>query len=613
MQKNEPNDDIFSILNKKENSSTQRLLSLFCTTLEQVLSLRRCSKIYAELPSKKDPAKFFRKFLKAVDIASSLPAEDRANIPVKNAAIVIANHPFGAIEGILLADLMLKKRRDVKILANSILHRIPQLQEMLISVDPFDTKKAVRANIGPVRAAIQWVENGGMLIVFPAGEVAHIKLSSRSISDPPWNTGVGRIIHKTSAPVLPVFFKGSNGPLFQALGMIHPRLRTALLPRELMNKRHKIIDLRIGKLIPYRWLKDYETDSELLDYLRWRTYLLGYSFKKRSIRRKLFSTASGRRVEPIVKAQSPERCAAEIGKLPEKQMLAESGDYTVWIATAQQIPYLLLEIGRLREISFRLASEGTGKPLDLDYFDAHYSHIFLWNRSKREITGAYRLAQTDKILRHYGESGLYTATLFKSNGEFYNKIGPALEMGRSFVHPDYQKSYSSLLMLWKGIGRFIVDNPQYKILFGPVSISRDYSDLSRHLIATTLLTHSQAKDLALLVRPRKPMRLKPIPIRGCDHRQTEKYAKDIKEVFSIIADIELGNKEVPVLLRHYLNLGGQLLSFGEDKSFSNVMDGLVFVDLLKTDRRTLRRYMGNTSVEMFLRYHQYTEATKTVC
>ena len=610
MYKNVPDEDLFSIVKKNKNGEKRLLLSLLCILFENVLSLRRCRKIYAELPSDTDPAEFFRKFLEAMDIASSLPMEDRTNIPSKNAAIVIANHPFGAIEGILLADLMLTKRRDVKILANSILHRIPQLQKILIPVDPFDSKKAVRNNIGSIRAAIQWVKDGGMLIVFPSGEVSHVKLSSGSISDPPWDIGIGRIIHKTRAPVLPVFFRGSNGPLFQALGILHPRLRTALLPRELINKRHKIIDLRIGKLIPYRWLIHYKSDTELLDYLRWRTYLLGYSFKKGSIRRKFFSIASEKRIEPIVKAQKPERCAEEIDRLPKKQMLIKSGDYAVWMAKAHQIPYLLLEIGRLREISFRLASEGTGKPLDLDYFDAHYTHIFLWDLSKRDIVGAYRLAQTDKILRQYGQSGLYTNTLFNSNGEFYNKIGPALEMGRSFVHPDYQKSYSPLLMLWKGIGRFIVENPQYRILFGPVSISRDYTDLSRQLIATTLLKHSQAKDLALLIRPRKPLRLKPITIRGCNHRQFGKYGKDIKEVFSIIADIELDNKDVPVLLRHYLNLGGQLLSFGEDKRFGNVMDGLVIVDLLQTEEKTLRRYLGTNGAEIFLRYHRYAEETK---
>jgi putative hemolysin len=610
MSKIKPSEDIFSIVRKNKNGAKYAWLSFLCKPLEQMLSLRRCSQIYATLPSEKDPVLFIKRVLNALSVRPSLSPNAHANIPEKNPAVVIANHPFGAIEGIVLADLMLSVRRDVKILANSILHRIPQLQQMLIPVDPFNTRKAVRANIGPIRNAIEWVKDGGMLIIFPAGEVAHIKLSSREISDPPWNTGVGRIIHKTNAPVLPVFFKGSNSPLFQALGIIHPRLRTTLLPRELMNKQHKAVELKIGKPIPYRWLKNYETDTELLDYLRWRTYLLGYAFKKDSIRDKLFSAISVKRLQPIAKAQNPDRCAGEIDKLPKKQMLMESGNFTVWQAKSDQIPYLLLEIGRLREISFRMASEGTGKSLDLDPFDTHYFHIFVWNRIKKQVVGAYRLAQTDVILQRYGQNGLYTTTLFKSSSQFYNKIGPALELGRSFVNPDYQKSYSSLLLLWKGIGRFIVDNPRYKILFGPVSISRDFTDLSRHLIATTLLKHSQAKDLALLVRPRKPLRSRPIAIRGCSQQQRKKYCKDIKEVFSIIADIELDNKDIPVLLRHYLNLGGQLLCFGEDKSFSRVMDGLIIVDLLQTDEKTLRRYMGRKGVETFLHYHQYALATK---
>jgi tryptophan synthase alpha subunit len=165
-------------------------------------------------------------------------------------------------------------------------------------------------------------------------------------------------------------------------------------------------------------------------------------------------------------------------------------------------------------------------------------------------------------------------------------------------------------MLWKGIGRFIARNPRYRILYGPVSISRDYSDLSRHLIATTLLRHNQAKDLELLVRPRKPLRLKPAVIRGCGRRPGGEYCKDIKEVSSIIADIELDNKDVPVLLRHYLNLGGQLLSFGEDKSFGDVMDGLIIVDLMQTDKKTLCRYMESSGAEIFLHHHQYTAAAK---
>ena len=173
--------------------------------------------------------------------------------------------------------------------------------------------------------------------------------------------------------------------------------------------------------------------------------------------------------------------------MPAEQRLAQSGAQSVWQATAEQIPHVLREIGRLRELSFRAANEGTGKSMDLDRFDDHYLHLFIWNAEAAEIVGAYRVGATDRILERHGRQGLYSSTLFDSRMEFFRRLGPALELGRSFVRPEYQRSYSPLLLLWKGIGSFIARHPRYRTLFGPVSISRDYSDLSRRLIATTLL------------------------------------------------------------------------------------------------------------------------------
>jgi hypothetical protein len=147
------------------------------------------------------------------------------------------------------------------------------------------------------------------------------------------------------------------------------------------------------------------------------------------------------------------------------------------------------------------------------------------------------------------------------------------------------------------------------MLFGSVSISRDYSDLSRHLIATTLLQHSQAKDLALMVKPRHPANLKPLRVPGCGHRPPTISFQDVKEMSSVIADVEFKQRDVPVLLRHYLNLGGQLLAFSIDRSFGRVMDGLIVVDLMQTDRKTLQRYMGVGGAAAFLAYHGSASAS----
>ena len=370
-----------------------------------------------------------------------------------------------------------------------------------------------------------------------------------------------------------------------------------------MAMRGRSIPIDIGRLIPFRWLQRYADDTELMAYLRWRTYLLGHPARREKRGFKPPAIAAILKPRPLAAPQAAEACRREIDQLPAEQLLAQNGAQSVWQATAEQIPCVLQEIGRLRELSFRAANEGTGKPLDLDRFDAHYLHLFIWNAEAGEIVGAYRVGATDVILKRHGRAGLYSSTLFDSRMEFFRRLGPALELGRSFVRPEYQRSYSPLLLLWKGIGAFIARQPRYRMLFGPVSISRDYSDLSRRLIATTLLQHSQAKDLALMVKPRHPANLRPVRVRGCGHSPHPSSFRDFKEMCSVIADVEFKQRDVPVLLRHYLNLGGQLLAFNIDRSFSRVMDGLIVVDLTQTDPKTLQRYMGVEGAAAFQAHH----------
>ena len=188
-------------------------------------------------------------------------------------------------------------------------------------------------------------------------------------------------------------------------------------------------------------------------------------------------------------------------------------------------------------------------------------------------------------------------------------LGPALEMGRSFVREEYQRGYTPLLLLWKGIGRYVNENPRYRMLFGPVSISRDYSDLSRRLIAETLRESLSLPELARMVKPRIPMRVKGVRIKGCAPEAARAAMRDIEELSALIADIEIDQKGIPVLLRHYLNLGGKLLAFNLDPEFGDVLDGLVLVDLTRTDRRTLARYMGKGEAEAFRAYHENLATT----
>ena len=291
----------------------------------------------------------------------------------------------------------------------------------------------------------------------------------------------------------------------------------------------------------------------------------------------------------------------EIDFLPPEQLLITSGEYSVCVAASLQIPSVLQEIGRLREVTFRNAGEGTGKAHDLDRHDDHYEHLFLWNQQKREIVGAYRIGRTDQILPQRGIRALYTSSLFHLEPQFYSAIEPALELGRSFVRPEYQKHYLPLLMLWKGLGHFVAAAPRYRILLGPVSISNNYSPESRALIVSFLKMRHRNQQLSGYVRPRHKFRIPNLP--ECHPSNFSCLLENLDELSEVIADLESDHKGLPILLQHYLNLGGQMLEFSVDAKFSNVLDALVVVDLAQSNRRQLERYMGRDKAKEYLEYH----------
>jgi putative hemolysin len=288
--------------------------------------------------------------------------------------------------------------------------------------------------------------------------------------------------------------------------------------------------------------------------------------------------------------------AAEVANIPRSQILVETDEFFTVLAKAAEIPNVLHEIGRLREVTFRQIGEGTGKAIDLDRFDEYYWHLFVWNRTTNQVIGAYRLGPSDEIVERIGVHGLYTRQLFAWQTPFFERISPALELGRSFVRPEYQRTYTPLLLLWRGIGQFLVRHPRYKMLFGPVSISTDYSSTSRQLMVKFLSAYHQSPELAPLVRARNPFRTRPLRIAEQLVRTT---VWDIEELSALVGDIEVDRKGVPVLLRQYLKLGGELVAFNVDQNFADALDGLIVVDLGKTDPRVLERYMGKEGAAAF--------------
>ena len=574
--------------------------------LERTLCFGELNDYYRDA-SELDPSQSFAtRVLRSMNVTWRIASGSEDLIPREGPLVVVANHPFGGIEGMLLTSLMEKSRPDTRVMVNYLLSMIPDFREQFIFVDPFGSKEAIRSNIKPIKESLCWLKNGGALGIFPAGEVSSVDIKSGKVRDPAWSPMVAGLVRKTHATVLPIFFAGHNGPIFNLAGLIHPRLRTLMLPTEFVNKDGRELTVHIGKPITWREMEEYPDDRDLIQYLRLRTYILAEKEpeKKRYLpflhRRR--DKAPAGESEPVAPPQPHDAIVAEVASLPPDALLLSSGEIDVYCAGAQSIPTLLKELGRLREETFRAAGEGTGTACDLDRFDEYYLHLFLWNREKGEIAGAYRLGLADEIAASRGPAGLYTRTLFNFDDRLLSRIQPAIELGRSFVRLEYQKAYAPLLLLWKGIGAFLSRNPRYTHLFGPVSITNEYRDASRNLMLRSLRLSNFEGELARFVRPRRP----PRPPRRAEWNLPDfhPYIDNIELVSKLVQEIESdGRKGIPILIKQYLKLGGRILAFNVDPDFSSVVDGLISVDLLRCDPKILARYMGADKAEAYLGFH----------
>jgi putative hemolysin len=573
----------------------RRLPKPLAPAARRLLALDDLRDTYRALQQTASPDSLAERLLHHLQIRIISAGDDLNKIPARGPAVVFANHPYGVLDGAVLAALLLRRRADLKVLAHRALAEVPELAGLIVPVDVDDGSLSLTA----VRSALRHWQKGGLLLVFPAGEVAHFEWSRGRVADPAWQPGLARLLElavksRCRPALIPVHIDGRNSALFQGMGLVHPKLRTALLVRELLNKRGRKVTVRVGHPIAAENALAHGSPEACTRYLRWRVDLLSQRGAAKADTRKSIFRSPMRPAQPLAAPVDPRLVAADIQALPPGALLLQSGEWRVFLARAAQIPAVLQEIGRLRELTFRAEGEGTGRAIDLDRFDWHYAHLFLWNTQREEIAGAYRLAVTQDVVRERGLDGLYTATLFRFGTAFLDRVGPSIELGRSFIRAEYQRAFAPLLLLWKGIGLFVSQRPECHSLFGPVSMSRSYQPLSRDLMVRFFERCGAMADWAHLVQPR----LAPPPTR------TPEWCHGLDDLSDAIADLEPDRAGVPVLLRHYVRLGGHLLGFNLDPEFSNALDGLILVDLRRTEPRLLAKYLGPESAARILAPHR---------
>lgn len=557
--------------------------------LMEVMKINQVNSLFADAQPKQG-IEFIDAILKGCGVEVEFNEKDLRHIPRKGSFIAIANHPYGGIEGLVLLKMLLMVRPDAKLMANFILKKIPNLSDYFIAVNPFENVEHT-SSISGIKNTLNLIAEGTPIGIFPAGEVSTFKIDKQQVTDKIWHPVVGKIIAKSKVPVVPIYFHGNNGLLFNLLSLIHPTLRTAKLPSELFNKHGHTIKLRIGKPINVQDIPDAGNATKLLNFLRAKTYALGTGLEdeKRLFNpRKLFKIK--KKQQEIVKAIDADILEQEVIQLRDNYLIWAEKNYEVFITPAANIPGVIREIGRLREITFREIGEGTNKSIDLDEYDIYYQHLFIWDKEARMVVGAYRIGLGDEIFYSFGKKGFYISELFKIKPEFTPVLKRSLELGRSFIRKEYQLKSLPLFLLWKGVIKFVVDKPRYSYLIGPVSISNSYSKFSKSLIVDYINRNHFDSELAALVKPRKKFK---VDFSKIDTDVLRNGEDTFKNLDSLISEVETRNMKVPVLLRQYIGLNAKIIGFNIDPKFSDSLDGFLVLDLERMPQDMLEKLMQN--------------------
>jgi putative hemolysin len=295
-------------------------------------------------------------------------------------------------------------------------------------------------------------------------------------------------------------------------------------------------------------------------------------------------------MEKIIAPVEKSLLLKEISGLNENDWIIHD-EHSVFVVQGKRIPNVMRELGRLREITFRDVGEGTCKEFDLDKFDEYYHQIVLWDKEKELIIGGYRLALSDEVIEKFGYEGLYLNTLYYVDPIFYSEHGSLIELGRSFIVKEYQKSYAPLLLLWSAIGKFIVRSKRYRRLTGLVSVSASYSALCRQIIAATLNNKYFKSSLTHLAKAHNPFVFDQLPLNIYEKTQE---IKEFHELEAFVEAVDPESAALPVLLRHYIEkVNAKVLGVSVDPDFNNSLDCFIHVDIEKISQHQLHRFLGD--------------------
>ena len=547
---------------------------------------------------------FFDKLLGELNVKYLAFQEDLAKIPKTGPFILVANHPLGALDGVIMCKILSEIRPDFKVMGNFLLTKIEPMAPYVISVNPFEGRKEAYSSMSGMREALRHLSEGHCLGIFPAGEVSNKNNEFHEILDKEWENPALKLIKKANVPVVPMYFHAKNSKFFYSASKIHPDLQTLLLPSEMVNKREKPIKIRIGRPVSPKVLADYETTKELENFLRRKVYMMKSYFEDRKsvaeflkVKNLNVTPKKEEVVENIIDETPLEDILQDIENLKKKEgkVLFSNNNYDVFFTTFDEIPSMMREIGRQRELTFRAVGEGTNLPFDLDEYDKHYHHLILWDNADQKIVGAYRMALGAEVMKKHGIKGFYTSSLFDFDQELHPFFNKVIEMGRAYISMEYQQKPLPLFLLWRGIVHVCLRNPHHKFLMGGVSISSRFSDFSKSLMIEFMRSNYFDPAVAQHVHPKNDYK---VHLSERDKNLFfEDLHNDLNKFDKLIDDFE-PEMRMPVLIKKYIKQNAKVVAFNVDPNFNDAIDGLMYIRIRDLPEDTIRPVLEEISDQL---------------
>lgn len=533
------------------------------------LKIRRIAKMLGNPMASQPELDVIEDFLDRIKVQYSIADSELKNIPRSGPFIVLANHPFGFLDSLILLSIFGKDNENVKVLANIHQKEMQAISSLFIEPGDGFAKGVVAQDA--LDQCLHHLASGKSLVLFTSSQRVGVNRGD----SPSWHNSVVELVLQSGLPVVPVYFYGANSAISRMLDVLPFSLRSWVIPAELGIKENSTIKLRIGKVIDPADLNSFGNRDKASRYLRACLFALGSQVGVKKFFKMNFKLP--KRADKIIDPVPVVDIEAELEVIRQDGGLLQSkGNYDIYMGRTELMPSILRELGRLREVTFREVGEGTNLQLDVDGYDLYYNHLFVWDRDERCIIGAYRLGRGNDIINQYGPKGFYVTSLFTLDEPLVPVLEKTLELGRSFVVKKYQQKPLPLFLLWQGILCFLREHKEYQYLMGPVSISNDFSVFSKDLLIAFIKKNYFDHELAKHVHPHQEF---VVQTNQEDIDVILERSSDLQQLDKFISSVEPNYLKIPVLLKQYIKQNAKIIAFNVDPLFNFSLDGLMILDL----------------------------------